>query len=65
MEFVQPSHKQKLLILQKILLEKTDENHSLTVVDIIKELEDVGIKVERKTVYDDINTLASFGMDIV
>lgn len=65
MDYIQPSQKQKLLILQKILLEKTDDHHSLTVNDIIKELEQYEIKVERKTVYDDVNTLSAFGMDIV
>lgn len=57
--------KQKLLVLQKILMEKTDENHTLTVAQIIRELGLLGIKSERKTVYDDIRTLTDFGMDIV
>lgn len=59
------SQKQKLLLLQKIFYEKTDEYHTLTVVDIIRELGLYGIKAERKTVYDDIRTLTDFGMDII
>lgn len=57
--------KPKLLILRDIFLEKTDENHALTIPEIIKELSLYGISVERKTLYDDINTLTTYGLDIV
>ena len=56
--------KQKLLYLQKILLEKTDENHGLTINEIKEQLESYGIKAERKSLYDDIEILQSFGLDI-
>ena len=56
--------KQKLLYLQKIMLEKTDENHGLTINEIKHELESYGIKAERKSLYDDIEILQSFGLDI-
>lgn len=56
--------KQKLLILQKILLTETDEDHKLSCTDIIRKLSAYDIKVERKTVYDDISTLVESGMDI-
>jgi len=59
------NQKLKLLYLQKILLEKSDENHLLTVKDIIKELKRWDIEVERKTVYTDINALQKFGHDII
>ncbi len=59
------NQKLKLLYLQKILLEKTDENHLLTVKDIIRELQRCDIEVERKTVYTDINALQKFGHDII
>ena len=61
----QPRVKPKLLLLRDILLEKTNEDHCLTVPEIIAELSKYGIKVERKTVYDDIETLINFGLDIV
>jgi len=64
MGYFEPCQKQKLLILQKILLEKTDENHPMTINEIIYELGKFEIKVERKTAYSDIDTLVSFGMDI-
>ena len=59
-----PRQKQKLLFLQKILLEKTDENNGLTVNEIIAELEQYGITAERKSIYDDLDTLRVFGLDI-
>lgn len=46
------------------MLEKTDENHGLTINEIKDELESYGIKAERKSLYDDIEILQSFGLDI-
>ena len=48
----------------KILEEYTDEDHSLTMADIIKRLEEYGITAERKSVYHDIDRLREFGFDI-
>ncbi len=59
-----PMQKQKLLYLHKIMLEKTDENHALTINEIIKELEAYGISAERKSLYDDLKILEVFGLDI-
>lgn len=59
-----PRQKQKLLYIQKILLEKTDDTHGITVPEIIDELERYGIAAERKSIYDDLKTLESFGLDI-
>lgn len=56
--------KQKLLYLQKIMLEKTDENHGLTTNEIIELLAGYDIKVERKTLYEDLEILQTFGLDI-
>jgi len=49
----------------RILQENTDETHKLSVNELIVKLDDYGIKAERKTVYDDIETLRQFGLDIV
>lgn len=57
--------KLKLLYLMKILQEKTDENHALTVPQIIEELARCGISAERKSIYDDLEALRIFGLDIV
>ena len=56
--------KLKLLYLMKILLEQTDEEHSLTVPQMIAELSKVGISAERKSIYDDLEYLQLFGLDI-
>jgi len=59
-----PNQKSKLLYLMKILQDQTDENHALTVADIVRELAAYGIVVERKTIYDDLEELKLFGLDI-
>lgn len=60
-----PNQKLKVLYLLKILMEKTDTEHTLTVQDMINELKKYNISAERKSVYDDIESLKSFGLDIV
>ncbi len=57
--------KLKLLYLQKILLERTDEKHGMTMPEIVKALEGYGICAERKSLYGDIETLMNYGMDII
>ena len=57
--------KLKILYLMRILLTQTDETHSLSVNELIAKLADYGVSAERKTVYDDIETLRQFGIDIV
>lgn len=56
--------KQKLLYLCKILLEKTDESHAVTMKEILNGLELYGIPAERKSVYNDLQTLSEFGLDV-
>lgn len=59
------NQKTKLLALQDMLMEQTDEEHGLTVPEMIAQLEAQGIHAERKSVYSDLNTLLAYGMDIV
>lgn len=56
--------KEKLLYLQKIMLEKTDENHPLTLAEIKAALAEYDIKAERKALYEDLEILSTFGLDI-
>lgn len=56
--------KSKILYLAKIFREQTDDEHGLTVQQLISELLGYGISAERKSVYDDIEALRAFGMDI-
>ena len=55
----------KILYLMRILLEQTDEAHPLSINELISKLADYGVTAERKTIYDDIETLRQFGIDIV
>ena len=57
--------KSRLLYLQKILCDKTDENHPMTMSNIISELAEYGIDACSKTVLTDIKLLQEFGIDIV
>ena len=56
--------KLKMLHLAKILLEQTDETHTITVPEMITELAKLGIAAERKSIYDDLEYLRLFGLDI-
>jgi predicted DNA-binding transcriptional regulator YafY len=58
------NQKLKLLYLMKILQEKTDETHALSVPELIAELGRYDIKAERKSIYDDLEALRFFGLDI-
>jgi len=60
----QSNQKLKILYLAKIFTENTDENHPMTMSEIISELESHGIKAERKSLYDDFENLNLFGLDI-
>ena len=59
-----PNQKQKLLVLARFLLQRSDEEHPLTIQDMIGELDRWGISAERKSLYDDMNTLQNFGLDV-
>ena len=59
------NQKQKLLHIAQYLMENTDENHAVTTPQLIEYLKSQGIKAERKSIYNDIETLNDFGMDII
>ena len=56
--------KLKLLHVMNYLLQNSDEEHPITVNQMIQYLESNGIAAERKSIYDDIEALRTFGMDI-
>ena len=56
--------KLKLLYLAQYLQEETDERHPRTVQDMIAYLERQGISAERKSIYDDLELLELYGMDV-
>lgn len=60
-----PNQKLKLLYLMKILLERTDETHSITMPEIIEALAAYGVSAERKSIYNDIENLRLYGLDVI
>lgn len=58
------NQKLKLLYLMDYLMQHTDEEHPARMGEIISELEKRGISAERKSVYDDIEALRLYGLDI-
>ncbi len=60
-----PNQKLKLLILKDYLLRNSDEKHPVTIPQIIEELARYDIKAERKSLYDDLEALRVYGLDIV
>ena len=51
--------KLKLLTLLEILSRETDEQHPLSVPHLVELLRERGVDAERKSVYDDIQTINS------
>lgn len=58
------SRRLRILYLYKILHEQTDENHGISMPEILKQLEEYGISAARKAIYLDMKALAAFGVDI-
>jgi len=59
------NQKLKILYLQKILLEETDQNHPMTMEQIVAALAARDIPANRKSVYADMADLRDYGMDII
>lgn len=56
--------KLKLLYLSRFLQEETDEQHPKTLQDMLSYLAAHGITAERKSVYDDLELLSLYGLDV-
>ncbi|MDL2295130.1 WYL domain-containing protein [Ruminococcaceae bacterium OttesenSCG-928-D13] len=59
------NQKLKLLYLVEILQQETDEDHPMDVAGLISALDRRGIAAERKSIYDDMETLQQYGLDVV
>lgn len=57
--------KNRILIIFDILWHETDQEHPITIREILERLNSAGIQVGRKTVADDIASLQSAGYDII
>ena len=58
------NQKTRILKLVRMLERETDEDHGLTVSEIIDRYAAENITAERKSVYDDFAALADFGLDV-
>ncbi len=59
------NQKLKLPFLMKIMLEKTDEEHGLTMSEILDELSAYGVEAERKSIYTDFEDMLQLGVEII
>ena len=59
------NQKLKLLVIRDFLLRFSDQDHPVTIPQIIGELARRDIRAERKSIYDDLEALRVYGMDIV
>lgn len=58
------NQKGKILCLRQILLRQSDEEHPIPMRELVSALEARGIRAERKSIYDDMETLRLYGVDV-
>ena len=58
-------NKLKMLYLKQLFEEKTDSEHEITIKNIQEALGRHGINADRRTLYQDIEALQNYGLDIV
>ena len=59
------NQKLKLLYLLDIFQRETDEEHGITVLEIIERLKALDINAERKSLYTDFEELTKYGVEII
>ena len=59
------NQKLKILYVRQMLLDETDDDHGLTMAEIIERLAERGVSAERKAIYRDLDSLRCYGMDII
>ena len=59
------NQKLKLYYLSRIMTEKTDDEHHITMPEIQRALEDYGVTADRKNLYDDLEALRVLGIDVI
>ena len=60
-----PNQKLKMVYLLKIFSENTDDDHKMTMEEIIQSLDRYGVEADRKTLYQDFEQLRQYGFDII
>ena len=59
------NQKFKFTYLMKVMAEKTDDEHSLTMPQILEELEKYEVSAERKSIYEDFKDMSKLGIDVI
>ena len=59
------NQKFKFTYLMKIMQEKTDDDHALTMPQIMAELDKYEVTAERKSIYADFADMEKFGIEII
>ena len=59
------NQKFKFTYLMKIMAEKTDDEHSLTMPQILEELEKYEVSAERTSIYEDFKDMSKLGIDVI
>ncbi|MCR4892638.1 MAG: WYL domain-containing protein [Lachnospiraceae bacterium] len=59
------NQKLKLYYLARIMVEKTDDEHMITMPEIQKALEAYEVTADRKSLYNDLEALSILGIDVV
>ena len=59
------NQKLKLYYLSRIMTEKTDDEHYITMPEIQKALEAYDVTADRKSLYDDLEQLRVLGIDVI
>lgn len=59
------NQKLKLYYLSRIMTEKTDDEHHITMPEIQRALEGYGVTADRKSLYDDLEALRVLGIDVI
>ena len=59
------SQKLKILYVMEYLLRNTDDEHTVSISDIAAYLDAHDIPAQRKSLYDDIEALRKYGLDII
>ena len=59
------NQKLKLYYLSRIMLEETDEDHEITMPEILERLEEYDVTADRKSIYDDLRALEVLGLEVI
>lgn len=54
----------RILLVMELIVERTDEEHGVTMQEILQWLESNQIAGERKSIYEDIHALQQYGLNI-